>query len=487
MMGAKRILIAEDERIVAADISDSLKMLGYEVVASVASGEKALAMIGETKPDIVLMDIILKGRLSGITAASRIRETFGIPVVYLTAHADENTLEKAKRTEPYGYIVKPFVERELRSTIEMALYKHMMEGKLRESEKRYRGLFEGVPVGLSITAPDGEVIDANPTLTRMLGYPDLDALKKRNARDVYSNPADREKWQAVMERKGTVERFETQFLKWDGTGIWIELNSRAVSDENGNILCYEGSMTDITERKLAEEEMRRRLMKFELEDGAVYLVVENTPVQSMEAFKDILRVGYRGLVIARARESGFRRSLDSDFDYLWLSEKPHEKAQLPVPDEIEEIISGLPQRSVVLMDRLDYLITKNGFKEILSFVQLLTETAYINNIVVILSISPRTLGKREMAHLEMETQQLKMRYIAKLPKDLFGIIRFVFEENAIGRKPSHSDLRREIGVSKPTMTKRLRKLISTGYLTEHESGSRKVLELTRKGRNLFLK
>ena len=135
MMGAKRILIAEDERIVAADISDSLKMLGYEVVASVASGEKALAMIGETKPDIVLMDIILKGRLSGITAASRIRETFGIPVVYLTAHADENTLEKAKRTEPYGYIVKPFVERELRSTIEMALYKHMMEGKLRESEK----------------------------------------------------------------------------------------------------------------------------------------------------------------------------------------------------------------------------------------------------------------------------------------------------------------------------------------------------------------
>lgn len=126
-MSKNNILVVEDEAIVSKDIQQSLKKLGYNIVGSSATGEKAIDLALEKKPDLVLMDIMLKGDMSGIEAAEKIREKLSIPVIYLTAYADENTLSKAKVTEPYGYIIKPFKEVDLHTSIEMALYKHSKE------------------------------------------------------------------------------------------------------------------------------------------------------------------------------------------------------------------------------------------------------------------------------------------------------------------------------------------------------------------------
>lgn len=123
-MAKANVLVVEDESIVSKDIQYSLKKLGYNVVGASATGEKAIEMAEELKPDIVLMDIMLKGKLTGIDAAAAIRETVNIPVIFLTAYADEGTLAKAKVTEPYGYIIKPFKEIDIHTSIEMALYKH---------------------------------------------------------------------------------------------------------------------------------------------------------------------------------------------------------------------------------------------------------------------------------------------------------------------------------------------------------------------------
>lgn len=126
-MSNNNILVIEDEAIVSKDIQQSLKKLGYNIVGSAATGEKAIELANEFKPDLVLMDIMLKGDMSGIEAAEQIRANCKIPVIYLTAYADENTLSKAKVTEPYGYIIKPFKEIDLHTSIEMALYKHAKE------------------------------------------------------------------------------------------------------------------------------------------------------------------------------------------------------------------------------------------------------------------------------------------------------------------------------------------------------------------------
>lgn len=134
MIKAKaNILIVEDEWIVAEDIKSSLKNLGYRVADIVSSGEKVIAKVEEHNPDLVLMDIMLKGQMDGIEAASRIHSQFDIPIVYLTAYTDEKLLERAKITEPYGYIVKPFENRELSTAVEIALYKHNVEKQLKDA------------------------------------------------------------------------------------------------------------------------------------------------------------------------------------------------------------------------------------------------------------------------------------------------------------------------------------------------------------------
>jgi len=137
-MAAKKIVVVEDESIVSKDIQQSLKKLGYNVVGAAATGEKAIELVDEFEPDLVLMDIMLKGQMSGIDAAGVIKERHSIPVIYLTAYADENTLSKAKVTEPYGYIIKPFKEVDIHTSIEMALYKHE---KNQEVEKERDLLF----------------------------------------------------------------------------------------------------------------------------------------------------------------------------------------------------------------------------------------------------------------------------------------------------------------------------------------------------------
>jgi two-component system, response regulator PdtaR len=141
-MADTSIILVEDEIIVAADVKNRLENMGYNVLGIFDTGEEAIQKVGELKPNLVLMDIVLKGEMDGIDAALKIRELFNIPIIYLTAYSDEKTLERAKVTEPFGYVLKPFEDREIQSAIEMAIYKHQMEKKLKESEEKYRKLVE---------------------------------------------------------------------------------------------------------------------------------------------------------------------------------------------------------------------------------------------------------------------------------------------------------------------------------------------------------
>jgi DNA-binding LytR/AlgR family response regulator len=141
-MAKTNVLVIEDEAIVSKDIQHSLKKLGYNVVGSASTGEKAIELAIELKPDIVLMDIMLKGQMTGIEAAEEIKSRMNVPVIYLTAYADENTLSKAKVTEPYGYIIKPFKEIDIHTSIEMAIYKHQKEMEVRKERDLLYSLVE---------------------------------------------------------------------------------------------------------------------------------------------------------------------------------------------------------------------------------------------------------------------------------------------------------------------------------------------------------
>lgn len=197
-----QILVVEDESIVAIDIQNRLKGLGYSVAAIASSGEEAIKKAEETHPDLVLMDIRLRGDMDGIEAAKQIHAHLNIPVVYLTAYADDKTLERAKVTEPFGYILKPLEERELHSTIHMALYKHRIERRLAEEKIKLETALESMTDGIVMLDDKGKLAMTNstakrifylvdrpnkitiPTLEELLGFNPVSLLKEKKKRSL---------------------------------------------------------------------------------------------------------------------------------------------------------------------------------------------------------------------------------------------------------------------------------------------------------------
>lgn len=176
LMRKNSVLIVEDEKIVSMTLSRLLASKGYEIAGESNSGEKAVETAISTKPDLVLMDIRLSGKMDGIEAASRIREQMDVPVIYLTANTDKATVERAKYTQPYGYIVKPFESENIFLTVEMALYKHRMEKRLRESEARNRKILDVLPDYIFILDGEGKIRDYRRPSGDLPG-PSTDSLK----------------------------------------------------------------------------------------------------------------------------------------------------------------------------------------------------------------------------------------------------------------------------------------------------------------------
>lgn len=173
-----RLLIVEDEGLVAHDIETMAQRAGYEVCGLATSGQEALELASRLKPDIALIDIILKGPLDGIEVAQKIWEELEIPAIYVTAYADELTLHRARETSPFGYILKPFDERELRVNIEMALFKSQLELKLRERENYLATILRTIGDAVIAADAQGRVTYLNPTAEKLTGWKAGEALSQ---------------------------------------------------------------------------------------------------------------------------------------------------------------------------------------------------------------------------------------------------------------------------------------------------------------------
>jgi PAS domain S-box-containing protein len=253
-----RVLLVEGEALVAQDVESMLKRMGYGVPAIACSGEEAVRRAAETRPDLVLMDVELRGAMDGVEAAEQIQARFDIPVVYLTAHADDETLRRARITGPFGYLLKPLEARDLRSVIEMALYKHEMERKLEESEELYRAISElttdfayagrfeadGTFVREWVTGAFTRITGFTPDEVwarggwQSLVYPDDVPIFLQYLQALLSNQP------GVSEYRIATRSGETRWLRDYGRPVWDEAQGRVV-----RII---GAAQDITERKVLE-------------------------------------------------------------------------------------------------------------------------------------------------------------------------------------------------------------------------------------------
>ncbi|MBF0564627.1 MAG: response regulator [Nitrospirae bacterium] len=224
-----RVLVVEDESIVAMSIQDRLKELGYTVADVVSTGEEAIKKAELLRPHLVLMDIVLKGEMDGVEAAGYIRSNLDIPVVYLSAYSDDDTLARAKVTEPYGYILKPFEQRELYINIEIALYKHRMERRLRESEQWLLGALKLMGCAVITTDVDGMVTFMNPGAAQITGWTDVEAIQE-DVGNVFSIP-NAHPVQKVLE-EGILISKNCTLTRKDKKHVSIDFSAVAITDEN---------------------------------------------------------------------------------------------------------------------------------------------------------------------------------------------------------------------------------------------------------------
>ncbi|MDD1727731.1 MAG: response regulator [Methanospirillum sp.] len=183
MPQGSKILVVEDEMIISMEIKQKLQVMGYVVTGQAITGESAIQKAGETQPDLILMDIRLKGDMDGITAAKRIIDLYDLPIIFLTAHSDKATLERAIAVSPSGYLLKPFKERELMTNIEMSLHKHRVKQKLKEeiTPLSSPGIYKELslfPVPVMTTTKSGLIEYVNPAALRMTGYQEPELVKK---------------------------------------------------------------------------------------------------------------------------------------------------------------------------------------------------------------------------------------------------------------------------------------------------------------------
>ncbi len=361
------------------------------------------------------------------------------------------------------------------------------EAALRDSEERFRGIAEESFDIIFIIDIEGRLIYISPSVNIVTGYTKEELINHPLEDFLPESQIKRIKQAGEILLKGeTIEGLELEILGKKKNAFFLEINATPMY-KNGVVVGYQGIARDITERKRAEEEIKRRLLKFKLEPGKVYSIEESSHTISNEVLKDLLKIGNTGLIFSRSFDSHFKDKYGDVLEFLWLSENGNKNAIKPNLGELIKKISNLPHKKVIYIDRLDYLISKRGFKKVLEFVQNLIEVAIFSNHIIILSIDPSVLTPRELRLLEKETNQVVPMFTPNLPEDLNDILRFIYEQNISGSKPTYSEVEHELKVCKPTMRKRIRQLIAGGYIIDNIKGRSKIVELTDRGKNLFLK
>ena len=307
----KKILIVEDERIIAEDIKRCLINFDYEVLDIVSNGEDAIVSTALLKPDLILMDIKIDGSIDGIQTAKRILKSNDLPIVYLTANADEVTVERAKETTPYGYLTKPFEEAELYATLQVAYYKYESEKTLKKSEERFRTLIEENTDGIVVVDEKGVIRFVNTAAVILFEKEKIDLLHKKYGYPI-SNKAFTEI--DILLNSGNKRVVESHVVEteWEGKRAFL------------------ATLRDITKRKKTEEDLQnsneklRRLME-ETVNG----------LTSAVEMRDPYTAGHQRRVAELVSAIGDELKLNTDkLDGLRIAALIHDIGKIHVPSEI---------------------------------------------------------------------------------------------------------------------------------------------------------
>lgn len=302
-MSKTRILIVEDEIVIAECLRKNLVEMGYVVCSVALSGAEAITTAKKLRPDVILMDIKLNGQMDGIEAAKRIREYVDSPVIYLTAYADEEILQRAKATEPFGYLVKPHGDKELQASIEMALHKHHQVHQLREKKIWLTTMLQSIGYGLIATDPQCRITLMNPIAESLTGWKETEAIgceisdifviKEAKTGKIVENPVS-----MALRMKKTIELHEEIVLrKKNGSELYVLDSASPTMDREGKctgaVLVFQSkkvlgkSILSLSPEPIAKNKKRIDIQTKRIDDGSIIKTWQN---HVSKQYSDIFRL-----------------------------------------------------------------------------------------------------------------------------------------------------------------------------------------------------
>lgn len=334
------ILIVEDERLVAEDIRISLETMGYKIGGMVSSGEEALKQLETNQPDLILMDIVLQGKINGIMTADQIRSFYDIPIIYLTAYADSDTIEKAKKTEPYGYILKPFEDQEVHSAIEMVLYRHKMEKKLRKNENWLSSLLKSFRDAVVATDQDGLITYLNQAARDLFECSDEDVLSKpfdtvfKFTHELDETDVISPFLQVIEERQLKETSSHQLILNTSKEKLHVEYRGSIIFDNRDTVVGVVIVIHDITKRRKAEITLQRVIHE------------ESVLLNAVSALIYLVDLDYQFVRVNQAFAETLHKASEQILGYSFSDFFPKELAEQYKSEHDQVVSSGKALRDV---------------------------------------------------------------------------------------------------------------------------------------------
>jgi PAS domain S-box-containing protein len=356
------------------------------------------------------------------------------------------------------------------------------EEEIKELKEFSESIVESMNEGIMILDGDGYVSFINPKIEKMLGYKRT-KLVGEHWSDVIAPDYHRRMRDCYAENlRGEHDRFEAVLIKKNRTELPVLISAapQIKDDAFNGVLAV---ITDISERKREEIE-REELMRYKIRRGSTYLIEEKELDKGKDVVYELYKNHFNGVIVTREHPDKIKRDIDLKLPLYWMTNDPRDKMSVkPEFPLLEKIIDdNIDRNTFVFLDRFDYLVTQNSFKEALNFIQHLNETFYARKAILIISLDPETLNAQELSLLEKETSILEKRHEVRLSADLLDLLEFVNNRNRVGESPSYKQVGDEFRISRTTARKRISELIYKGLLMEKKSGRFKYLILTEKGK-----
>ncbi|UCG69870.1 MAG: PAS domain S-box protein, partial [Thermoplasmata archaeon] len=357
------------------------------------------------------------------------------------------------------------------------------EKEIKKLNEFNESIVQSMAEGIMILDEEGIITFTNPKIESMLGHKKQKLIGEHWENIIVPDYHKRMRDCYAENLRGEGDRFEGVFVKKNRTELPVSF-SASPQIKDGVFKGILAVITDISERK-KEEIAREELMRYKVKRGSSYLIEEKELDRGKDLIYELFKNRLSGVIITREHPEKIKKEIDIKLPLYWMTNDPRDRMSVkPEFPLLEKIIDdNIDRNTFVFLDRFDYLVTQNDFKEALNFIQHLNEIFYARKAILIISLDPDTLTSQELSLLEKETSTLEKRHEERLSADLIDLLEFVNRHNRVGDSPSYKQVGDEFKISRTTARKRIKELVDKGLMVEKKSGRFKYLVLTEKGKD----